>query len=163
MSKTARLPLTSLWAMRISSIRSTVFSAGAFTVLMLLTVPLVRLFTRDEELMRIAVPALRTVALAYPVIGLQMMGAAMFQAFGKGAHALFLTLSRQIVFLIPLVLVLPRVFGLKGIFWSFPAADVLATVVTVAMLTREFRRLDDAETANGVLPRAANSGGTSTG
>jgi Na+-driven multidrug efflux pump len=129
-------------AMRISSIRATVFSVGAFVVLMTLAGPLVQLFTRDEQLISLTAPSLRIVALAFPVVGLQMMGAVMFQAFGRAAHALFLTLSRQIIFLIPLVLILPRFIGLNGIFWSFPAADVLSTMVTVLMLLREFARLD---------------------
>ncbi|MBD3348422.1 MAG: MATE family efflux transporter, partial [Candidatus Eisenbacteria bacterium] len=129
-------------AMRISVIRSTLFALCAFAVLMIFARPLVGLFTRDRELITLAVPALRVVAIAFPVIGVQMMGAVMFQAFGRAAHALFLTLSRQIIFLIPLVLVLPRYFGLDGIFWSFPAADLSATAVTVIMLMREFARLD---------------------
>ena len=134
-------------AMRISVIRSTAFSVGAFIILMALPYPLVRLFTRDQELIELAASSLRIVALAFPVIGIQMMGAVMFQAFGRAAHALFLTLSRQIIFLIPLVLILPRFFHLDGIFWSFPAADVLATAITVLMLVREFARLDRKEEA----------------
>ncbi len=58
---------------------------------------------------------------------------------------LFLTLSRQIIFLIPLVLMLPFVMGLSGVFAAFPVADVLATAVTVIMLVREFKRLKGLE------------------
>jgi len=75
------------------------------------------------------------------VVGVQVMGATMFLALGRAGPALFLSLSRQIIFLIPLVLLLPLTMGLTGIFVAFPIADVLATVVTVVMLAREFRRL----------------------
>jgi putative MATE family efflux protein len=129
-------------ALRISAVRSTLFAAGAFAAFMLAARPLIGLFTRDEELIRLAVPALRTVAAVFPVLGLQMMGSALFQAFGRARPAIFLSLSRQIIFLIPLVLVLPVYMGLGGIFVAFPAADILGTVITVVMLTRELRRLE---------------------
>lgn len=132
-------------AMRISGIRATIFSVGSFAIIMALAGPLVRMFTDDPDLIGLAAPALRTVSAAFPVIGLQMLGAAMFQAFGRAAHALLLTLSRQVLFLIPLVLVMSRLVGLWGIFASFPAADSLSAAVTLIMLTREFRRLDHKE------------------
>jgi len=132
-------------ALRISSVRSTIFAAGVFVVLIVFARPLVELFTRDRELMELSVPALRTIALAFPMVGIQMMGAAMFLALGRAGPALFLSLSRQIIFLIPLVLVLPLVMGLNGVFVAFPIADVLATGVTVIMLTREFARLNRME------------------
>jgi Na+-driven multidrug efflux pump len=70
------------------------------------------------------------------------MGAATFQAFGRAGPALFLSLSRQIILLIPLVLILPLFFGLTGIFAAFPAADILATTIAFLMVLREFARLD---------------------
>jgi putative MATE family efflux protein len=134
-------------ALRISSVRSTVFAVGAFGVLIVFARPLIQLFTRDRELIELSVTALRTIALALPVVGIQMMGATMFVALGRAGPALFLTLSRQIIFLIPLVLVLPLVMGLNGVFVAFPIADVLATAVTVIMLAREFARLNRMEEA----------------
>ena len=134
-------------ALRISSVRSTVFAVGAFGVLMVFARPLIQLFTRDPELMELSVTALRTIALAFPMLGIQIMGATMFLALGRAGPALFLTLSRQIIFLIPLVLVLPLVMGLNGVFVAFPIADVLATAVTVIMLSKEFARLNRMEEA----------------
>jgi putative MATE family efflux protein len=134
-------------AFRFSAMRSTFFAVGAFLILVLLSRPAVALFTRDPELIRITVQALRTITLAFAVIGVQMMGASMFQAFGRAGPALFLSVARQIVFLIPLVLVLPLFFGLRGIFAAFPTADVSATAITVVMILREFARLDRNEAA----------------
>jgi putative MATE family efflux protein len=134
-------------ALRISSIRSTVFAVGAFGVLIVFARPLIQLFTRDRELIELSVTALRTIALAFPMVGIQITGATMFLALGRAGPALFLTLSRQIIFLIPLVLVLPLVMGLNGVFVAFPIADVLATAITVVMLKREFARLNRMEEA----------------
>ncbi len=134
-------------ALRISSIRSTVFAVAAFALLIVFARPLIQLFTRDRELIELSVTALRTIALAFPMVGIQMMGATMFLALGRAGPALFLTLSRQIIFLIPLVLVLPLVMGLNGVFVAFPIADVLATAITMIMLAREFARLNRMEEA----------------
>jgi Na+-driven multidrug efflux pump len=132
-------------ALRISSIRSTVFAVGAFGVLIVFARPLIQLFTRDSELIELSVPALRIIALAFPMVGIQIMGATMFLALGRAGPALFLSLSRQIIFLIPLVLALPLVMGLNGVFVAFPIADTLATGITVIMLSREFARLNRME------------------
>jgi len=134
-------------ALRITVLRATVFVASAFVLLFVFARQLVGVFTDDAELIAVTVPALRVVSLGFPVIGIQMSGAAMFQAFGRAWPALFLSLSRQIILLIPLVLILPRLFGLEGIFWAFPGADITATAVTVVMLFREFARLRDMEGA----------------
>ncbi|WP_149273989.1 MATE family efflux transporter [Pareuzebyella sediminis] len=84
--------------------------------------------------------AMRWVFAATPIIALQLIGAAYFQAIGKAIPALLLTLSRQGFFFIPLILILPRYFDELGVWISFPIADVLATVVTGIYLRREVRR-----------------------
>ena len=140
-------------ALRVSSIRSTIFATSSFIVIALLARPLIGFFTRDVELIELSVPALRMVALAFPLIGIQMMGATMFLAMGRAIPALFLSLSRQIIFLIPLVLLLPLWMGLRGIFVAFPIADTVATAITLLMLAREFARLRRIEEAT--VPESA--------
>ena len=83
--------------------------------------------------------AMRLVFAATPIIALQLIGAAYFQAIGKAIPALLLTLSRQGFFFIPLILVLPNYWGELGVWLSFPIADVLATIVTGYYLRREIR------------------------
>ena len=83
--------------------------------------------------------AMRLVFAATPIIALQLIGAAYFQAVGKAVPALLLTLSRQGFFFIPLILVLPGFMGELGVWLSFPIADILATVVTGIYLAREIR------------------------
>ncbi|MDG1571387.1 MATE family efflux transporter [Robiginitalea sp. M366] len=84
--------------------------------------------------------AMRWVFAATPIIALQLIGAAYFQAIGKAIPALLLTLTRQGFFFIPLILILPRFFGELGVWISFAIADVLATLVTGYFLKQEVDR-----------------------
>ncbi len=86
--------------------------------------------------------AMRLVFLATPIIALQLIGAAYFQAVGKAIPALLLTLTRQGFFFIPLILILPGFFSEMGVWWSFPIADILATLVTGWYLQKEIRSLN---------------------
>ncbi len=97
-------------------------------------------FTENQELISQTPNALLLVFLATPVITTQLVGSAYFQAAGKAVPALILTLLKQGIFLIPLVYILPKFFGLNGIWWSFPIADILATIVTLLFLQREIKR-----------------------
>ena len=83
--------------------------------------------------------AMRLVFAATPIIALQLIGAAYFQAVGKAIPALLLTLTRQGFFFIPLILILPSFLGELGVWLSFPIADVLATIVTGLYLWKEIR------------------------
>ncbi len=83
--------------------------------------------------------AMRLVFAATPVIALQLIGSAYFQAIGKAVPALLLTLTRQGFFFIPLLLLLPYFFGELGVWLSFPIADLLATLVTGLYLRKEIR------------------------
>ena len=99
-----------------------------------------RLFTSDVALIDETPKALLYVFLATPVVTAQLIGSAYFQAAGKALPALALTLLKQGVFLIPLVYILPKFFGLNGVWFSFPVADVLATLVTLLFLRSEVRK-----------------------
>jgi len=84
--------------------------------------------------------AMRLVYIATPIIAIQLIGAAYFQAIGKAIPALLLTLTRQGFFFIPLVLILPEFYGELGVWLSFPIADVLATIATGYYLRREMKK-----------------------
>ena len=84
--------------------------------------------------------AMRLVFAATPIIALQLIGSAYFQAIGKAVPALLLTLTRQGFFFIPLILILPQLSGELGVWLSFPIADVLATVVTGIYLRKEIKQ-----------------------
>jgi putative MATE family efflux protein len=99
------------------------------------------IFTTDEALLEIGRYALRIVLLALPVLSIQITGSIFFQALGKALPALVLSISRQIIFLIPLVILLPRYFGTTGVWAAFPAADALSIGITGAWVIAELRRL----------------------
>ncbi|WP_461533839.1 MATE family efflux transporter [Sinomicrobium sp.] len=100
---------------------------------------IVKVFTTDAEILERAPKAMRWVFAATPIIALQLIGAAYFQAVGKAVPALLLTLTRQGFFFIPLILILPKYYGEQGLWMSFPIADVLSTLVTGFYLFREIR------------------------
>lgn len=98
-------------------------------------------FTRDPELIASSARVLRIIFLFVPAASIQITGSVYFQAVGKPTEALILSLSRQFLFLIPLVLFLPLAFGLDGIWAAFPLADFLSFSVTGTLLLKEVRKL----------------------
>jgi putative MATE family efflux protein len=113
------------------------FALGIFCVIMIFPEQIASVFTQDPTILKETPAAMRWVFAALPIISLQLIGSAYFQAIGKAIPALLLTLSRQGFFFIPLVLVLPNYYGLWGVWISFPLADLISTIVTGWVLKRE--------------------------
>jgi putative MATE family efflux protein len=111
-----------------------------FGFIMFFAEEIVMVFTDDARVIAETPNAMRWVFAAIPIIAVQLIGAAYFQAIGKAIPALLLTLTRQGFFFIPLVLILPLYFGEIGVWISFPVADLLSTLVTAYYLNREIRR-----------------------
>nr|5C6N_A Chain A, BH2163 protein [Halalkalibacterium halodurans C-125] len=137
---------------------ATIFSIGIFALLMLFPEALLRVFTADREVIQAGVSAMHILFCVTFLIGAQIVAGGLYQSLGKPKQALILSLSRQIIFLIPLVLILPHIFGLSGVWWAFPIADVLSFILTVVLLyrdrnvfflkTKEERELDLVKTAS---------------
>lgn len=107
----------------------------------------VSLFTSDEELIRLSVEGMRIVFVFFPIIGFQMVATNFFQSIGMAGKAIFMSLSRQLLFLMPGLLFLPRFFevstpwdGSWGVWCAMPLSDFLATVVAFFMLTHQLRK-----------------------
>ena len=96
-----------------------------------------RMFTTDPLVIEKTPTAMRWVFAATPIIAIQLIGSAYFQAVGKAVPALLLTLSRQGFFFIPLIFILPLWYGELGVWMAFPVSDVLSTVLTAYILYRE--------------------------
>lgn len=79
--------------------------------------------------------------VVFPMVGFQVISTAFFQSIGKAGKSIFLSLSRQVIFLIPLLLWLPSQWGLKGVWASFPLSDTVATVATAALMLWQFKHL----------------------
>jgi Na+-driven multidrug efflux pump len=96
----------------------------------------VSLFTHDEELIGLAARGFRITVLIFFIIGRQMVITNFFQSIGMANKAIFLSLSRQLIFLLPFLAILPIWFGADGVWFSMPASDLAALVVTEIMLAR---------------------------
>tara|TARA_R110002049_G_scaffold21057_5_gene77545 strand:+ start:11528 stop:12898 length:1371 start_codon:yes stop_codon:yes gene_type:complete len=108
-----------------------------FILLMVFPEAITRLFTNDADVILQTPPAMQWVFAATPIIAVQLIGAAYFQAIGKAKQALLLTLTRQGFFFIPLIFILPIFYGELGVWIAFPISDILATIVTAYFLNRE--------------------------
>ena len=108
----------------------------------------VGIFTHDEELVALSAKALRILTIAFPIVGFQMIATNFFQSLGMVKKSIILSLSRQILFLLPLLYALPLMLDADGVWISYPISDTLATILTIFMLGRlfkKFNRLNDGD------------------
>ena len=123
-----------------TAIVSTVYIAIMFSPAFFL-----RLFTTDPELIEVGSQGLRLFMFMLPVLGFQVIGANYFQATGRSLQSILLNLTRQAIFLIPILLILPRYIGLPGVWSAQPIADVLAFILTAIFVWMEFKNLANKE------------------
>lgn len=120
---------------------STLISLAGFIIFEAFPRFLARMFTDNAELINLAVDGVRLTGAVFFLVGPQIVISSFFQAIGMPGIAIFLALSRQLLFLIPGLLLLPLWLGLNGVWISLPFADTLAFVVTVVILWRRARRM----------------------
>jgi len=108
------------------------------------------IFTSDPALAARAGTVLTIMSLVLPLVGVQVVGATYFQAVGKAVPSMVLGLSRQFLILIPLLILLPPLWGLNGIWWAYPLSDLVATALTVVFLLVEVSHLGRRSAAEGV-------------
>ncbi|MGL5982218.1 MAG: MATE family efflux transporter [Cetobacterium sp.] len=101
---------------------------------------IVGLFNKNPDIMAISIHGMRIYLMAMPAIGLGMAGSNYFLAIGEGKSAMFLSLLRQVILLIPLIIIFSRMYGLTGVWLAQPVCDIIAAVVTVVMVTKNLRK-----------------------
>lgn len=101
----------------------------------------VRLFTKDPELIQRSIKAISIIMMMYPFIGCQMVITNFFQCIGKVKVSIFLSLSRQLLFLLPLLVILPNFYNVNGVWAAVPTSDFIAVVVSITIMTIYLRRL----------------------
>ncbi|MDA9234302.1 MATE family efflux transporter [Polaribacter sp.] len=111
-----------------------------YIMIVLFAKEIISVFSTDATLLAETPRAMLLVFLASPIIAIQLIGSAYFQAAGKALPALFLTLLKQGVFLIPLAYILPMYFGVDGVWYSFAIGDALATIITYIVVRREIKK-----------------------
>jgi putative MATE family efflux protein len=126
---------------KLAIIAATACSVIVFLVLYFAPEPFIRIFTTDNELIALATHAAKRFFLVMPMVGFMMVGSLVFQSIGKATQSFVTAISRPVLFLIPLILTLPRVLQLDGIWWSFPIADALAVLLTLSLLIPQIREL----------------------
>ena len=114
-----------------------------FIVSVFLPRPVVSIFTDDPSLEEIAAHGLRIANCMFPVVGFQMVTTNLFQSLGMVRKSIFLSLTRQLLFLLPLLFFLPGLFGgVDGVWWSFPASDLISAITTGAFAIALLRKID---------------------
>ena len=125
-------------------LKLSIYGATAMTTLTFLVGELlpdvaVRLFTTDEGLISRAAEGFRIVVLFFPIVGFQMVTSNFFQSIGMANKAIFLSLTRQLLFLLPCLIILPTFMGAAGIWWSMPISDLTASLVAGVLLYKQIQ------------------------
>ena len=134
-------------------LKFSIYGATAMTTLTFLIGELlpevaVQLFTTDEGLISRAAEGFRIVVLFFPIVGFQMVTSNFFQSIGMANKAIFLSLTRQLLFLLPCLIILPTFMGAAGIWWSMPISDLTASIVAAVLLYKQFQEFKKSEIIN---------------
>ena len=132
-----------LKAIRIAFTYASGVSIFAFLFLYFYPEPFLRVFTSDAELLKVSVYGAKILFCTLPVIGAMMVGSIIFQSIGKVVQSIVTSLARTAIFLLPTVLIFPRIWGIDGVWVAFPVTDVLTLLLTMALLIPQlnyFRR-----------------------
>lgn len=128
-------------ALRLAIVGATIISLVGFALAQTVPEFLASFFSDSEELQIAAARGIKVVFLVFPLVGFQIISSNYFQATGKPRKALFLSMSRQVIILIPAIFILPRFFGVDGIWYAMPVSDFLASFLTGTFLIRDIRAL----------------------
>lgn len=131
-----------------SLVAGTVVTTSGFLIAEFLPTECAMLFTTDATLIEMSSQGIRVMMVMFPIVGFQMVATNFFQSIGKAKISMFLSLSRQLIFLLPLLLLLPLEFGVDGIWYAMPISDAIAALVTFVLLARymrKFKRLHKSE------------------
>ena len=118
----------------------TLVASLCFIVSEFLPEPAIRIFTNDPELISRSVNGIRLMNIAVFVVGFGMAAGNLFQCLGMVKTSIFLSLTRQLLFLVPLLYILPLLLGESGVWYSFPISDTISTFVALFFVLRLFRK-----------------------
>ena len=124
---------------------ATVLCVIDFLAIQFLSKYFINIFTHEKELVRIASIGLRIQTFMLPIVGFQIIASIYFQAIGKPKMSFFMSLTRQIIVLIPCILIMSKLFGVEGVWFAGPTADFIATVVTFIFIKMELKHLKELE------------------
>ena len=99
-----------------------------------------RIFTSDAQMIEMAVVGMRYNCLLFPIVGFQMVTGSFFQSIAQPGKSIFLSLSRQLLFLVPFIIIFPHFWGINGVWISLPASDFVSSIITTVLLANYFRK-----------------------
>ena len=127
--------------LQLAILSATIIMTTGWMIAMFLPYYCARLFTTDLTLIEISIKAIRIDMLFFPFVGSQMVITNFFQCIRKVKVSIFLSLSRQLLFLLPLLYILPQFFGLDGVWYALPASDITAAIVANIIMFKYMGRL----------------------
>lgn len=129
-------------ALKLAILGATAISTTGFLIVELFPSLIIGLFGKGTDLISVGSRGIRIFLSMLPIIGFQIVSANYFQAVGKPKHSMFLSLSRQVIILIPLLLILPGILRLDGVWIAGPASDFLSSLLTAFFIIREMKNLN---------------------
>lgn len=131
-------------AYKISLIVATIILCVAFVLVQSFPETIIGIFNKDPKFMDISIKGLRIYLLMLPIVGISITGSNYIQSIGEAKTAMFLSLLRQVILLIPFILILPRLFnlGVNGVWIAQPLSDVISSVITVVILVKTMRKMN---------------------
>lgn len=136
-------------AVKVSLQWTTIFCVIVTAIFMSFAKEIISAFSSDPQVIQIGAQTLRVMLILFPLFGFQQLYAVLFQALGRGKEALILSLSRQGIFLIPSILILPRIFGLFGVMLSQTVADLFTIIVTAILAIKMHQGLKNEMNSSG--------------
>ena len=125
-----------------SMIAGTVIGLIGMAVFQLFPQQLISIFGQEDALYNtFAVMAIRTMTILIFILGIQMTAGVYFQAVGKPKHSIVISLSRSILFMVPLLLIMPLFFGIRGVMMCYPVSDLFSVILCSTLLIREMKNL----------------------
>lgn len=130
-------------SLKLAILASVIISFGFLVIIISFTNKIAGVFTSDNELIALTVPILRVMIFMSPLVGVQVIASSFFQYIGKPKPALFLSIMKPFLFLIPLMLIIPIFLKVTGIFVSVPLADFLAAMISLIFIYREIKNMNE--------------------
>lgn len=124
-----------------------VLAASVFTTLGFMTFQfapefMLGIFNKNPEFLSLGIPGMRIITAMLPILSFQIISSNFFQAIGEGAIAMFLSIARQVIVLVPLVYIMPRLFGVTGVWLAQPISDLISTLITTFFIDRMFKKIN---------------------
>lgn len=139
-------------AVKLSLVVTTTFGLLGLLIISLFKEKLLGFFSADPEYLAVGKNAVMIMVIGTPLIGLNVVTSTLFQALGKARPAFLLSISRQLLFLIPLVILLPRLYGLSGVWAAFPVSDFLAFMLSGLLLFRTYGTFKERTGSSKIVP-----------